>query len=177
MKGKLGKGSQGNQVPSSFLQSSFLQSNPLNCMFWAAKRGSIIFQENIHDDQKPNVPNCRSPLCDARDSCCRRNGKVASGRSRQATRSHAARDHAGRLLYAPARGQMWDTWLYFHDGKYYMYYLAGPPGHWDGHELATSDDGVHWKEYGVVVRPRTGVTWMGTGHIWKAETSKDSTAG
>jgi len=72
-------------------------------------------------------------------------------------------------FFTPARaGEIWDTWMYYHNGKYYMYYLAGPGGHWDGHELAISDDGVHWKEYGVVVRPRAGVTWMGTGHIWKA---------
>jgi len=49
-----------------------------------------------------------------------------------------------------------------------MYYLAGQFGRWDGHELATSMDGVHWAECGVMVKPRTGVTWMGTGHIWKS---------
>jgi hypothetical protein len=89
--------------------------------------------------------------------------------------SHAAETTAARPetiqagFFTPRRvGQIWDTWLYYHDGKYYMYYLAGSRGHWDGHELATSDDGVHWKEYGVVVKPRSGTTWMGTGHIWKA---------
>lgn len=72
-------------------------------------------------------------------------------------------------FFTPTReGKIWDTWMYYHDGKYYMYYLAGSVGHWDGHELAISEDGVHWKEYGVVVKPRAGVTWMGTGHIWKA---------
>lgn len=72
-------------------------------------------------------------------------------------------------FFTPMRkGQIWDTWLYCHEGKYYMYYLAGHPGKWDGHELATSEDGVHWKEYGVMVKPRAGVTWMGTGHIWKS---------
>ena len=72
-------------------------------------------------------------------------------------------------FFTPARkGQIWDTWVYYHEGRYYMYYLAGPGGHWDGHELAISEDGVHWKEYGVVVKPRDGVTWMGTGHIWKS---------
>ena len=66
------------------------------------------------------------------------------------------------------KGMMWDTWIYYHEGKYYMYYLAGSGGHWDGHELATSEDGVHWKEYGIMVKPCAGVTWMGTGHIWKS---------
>jgi len=72
-------------------------------------------------------------------------------------------------FYTPGRtGKMWDTWTYYHDGKYYMYYLAGAAGHWDGHELATSEDGVHWTEQGVMIKPREGVTWMGTGHIWKS---------
>jgi len=72
-------------------------------------------------------------------------------------------------FFTPARaGKIWDTWIYYHDGKYYMYYLAGSGGHWDGHELATSEDGVHWKEQGVMIKPRAGVTWMGTGHIWKS---------
>jgi hypothetical protein len=39
-----------------------------------------------------------------------------------------------------------------------MYYLAGQFNRWDGHELALSDDGVHWKEQGVLIKPRAGVT-------------------
>jgi hypothetical protein len=66
------------------------------------------------------------------------------------------------------RGQMWDTWAYHHDGQYYLYYLGGEGGHWDGHELAVSDDGVNWKEHGVILKPRAGTIWMGTGHIWKS---------
>jgi hypothetical protein len=78
-------------------------------------------------------------------------------------------------FYTPARkGQIWDTWLYYHDGRYYLYYLAGPGGRWDGHELALSDDGVYWKEYGVMIKPRAGVKWMGTGHIWKVPDSSES---
>ena len=72
-------------------------------------------------------------------------------------------------FFTPKRvGMIWDTWAYYYEGKFYLYYLAGRAGHWDGHELATSDDGVYWKEHGVMVKPRDGVTWMGTGHIWKA---------
>ncbi|MCX6877643.1 MAG: hypothetical protein NTW21_28110 [Verrucomicrobia bacterium] len=58
--------------------------------------------------------------------------------------------------------------LIYHEGTYYMYYLAGPGGRWDAHELATSTDGVHWKEHGVMVKPREGVSWIGTGHIWES---------
>jgi len=58
-------------------------------------------------------------------------------------------------FFTPRRiGQMWDTWLYYHEGKYYLYYLAGGGGRWDGHELAISEDGVHWTEHGVVIKPR-----------------------
>ena len=72
-------------------------------------------------------------------------------------------------FFTPLRkGKIWDTWMYYHEGRYYMYYLAGTGGRWDGHELATSEDGVHWKQHGVVVKPREGVKWMGTGHIWKS---------
>jgi len=34
--------------------------------------------------------------------------------------------------------------------------------------FAIPKDGVHWTERGVMVKPRAGVTWMGTGHIWKS---------
>jgi hypothetical protein len=72
-------------------------------------------------------------------------------------------------FYTPARrGQLWDTWVNYHNGIYYMYYLAGPHSNWDGIELATSPDGVHWQEYGMVIKPRQGVTWVGTGQIWRS---------
>lgn len=73
-------------------------------------------------------------------------------------------------FYTPPHrvGQMWDTWLYYLDGKYYMYYLAGPGGQWDAHEIAVSPDGVHWDYYGVAVKPRAGTAWIGTGHVWKS---------
>ena len=72
-------------------------------------------------------------------------------------------------FFTPARtGKIWDTWIYYHEGRYYMYYLAGPFEKWDGHELSTSEDGVHWKEYGVMIKPCEDEKWMGTGHIWKS---------
>jgi hypothetical protein len=70
--------------------------------------------------------------------------------------------------FSTRKGQIWDTWAYFHEGRYYLHYLAGHFNRWDGHELALSDDGVHWKEQGVMIKPREGVKWMGTGHIWKS---------
>lgn len=73
-------------------------------------------------------------------------------------------------FYTPPHrvGLMWDTWLYYRDGRYYMYYIAGPGGQWDAHEIAVSPDGVHWDYYGVAVKPRPGTAWIGTGHVWKS---------
>ncbi len=65
-------------------------------------------------------------------------------------------------------GNMWDTWLYYHDGTHYLYTLANSRGQWDNISLATSPDGVHWREVGSVLRKGTGVTWMGTGSTWRA---------
>ena len=54
-------------------------------------------------------------------------------------------------FYTPQRvGQLWDTWLYYYNGLYYQYYLAGVPGKWDSFELMTSKDGVNWKEVGRI---------------------------
>ncbi len=73
-------------------------------------------------------------------------------------------------FYTPPHrvGEMWDTWIYWHDGVYYMYYIAGPGGQWDAHEIAVSPDGVHWEYYGVAVKPRPQTTWIGTGHVWRS---------
>ena len=65
-------------------------------------------------------------------------------------------------------GNMWDTWLYFHQGDYYLYTLANSRGQWDNISMARSSDGVHWKELGRVLYKGRGVTWMGTGSTWKS---------
>jgi len=65
-------------------------------------------------------------------------------------------------------GRMWDTWLYLHQGAYYLYYLAKAGGQWDNVSMATSPDGVHWKEVGRILRKGRGVTWMGTGSTWRS---------
>jgi hypothetical protein len=71
------------------------------------------------------------------------------------------------LFYKPrTTGNMWDTWLYFREGKHYLYILSGPGGSWKGVALATSDDGAHWQERGMVLTKREGATWLGTGSTW-----------
>jgi hypothetical protein len=78
---------------------------------------------------------------------------------------------AADLFYCPKdprTGTMWDTWLYFHEGTYYLYYLARAGSNWDNISLATSTDGVRWQERGPIVTKREKVTWMGTGSTWKS---------
>ncbi len=65
-------------------------------------------------------------------------------------------------------GNMWDTWLYLHQGTYYLYYLANGGGPWNNISMATSPDGVHWKEHGRVLKKREDTKWMGTGSTWKS---------
>ena len=65
-------------------------------------------------------------------------------------------------------GNMWDTWLHFHKGTYYLFYLANSARRWDNISMATSPDGVTWTEHGRVLYKADGVTWMGTGSTWKS---------
>jgi hypothetical protein len=63
---------------------------------------------------------------------------------------------------------MWDTWLYWNEGVYYLYYLANVSDKWDNISLATSGDGVNWKEHGPVLVKDPAAVWMGTGSTWKS---------
>ena len=75
------------------------------------------------------------------------------------------------MFYQPrsrATGRMWDTWLYFRDGTYFLYYLANCGRSWDNVSLATSPDGVRWLEHGVILRKRPDAVWMGTGSTWRS---------
>jgi len=69
---------------------------------------------------------------------------------------------------AKETGNMWDTWLYFHEGTFYLYYLAKSGPKWDNISMATSSDGVHWKEVGCILSKGEDVVWMGTGSTWKS---------
>jgi hypothetical protein len=75
------------------------------------------------------------------------------------------------IFYRPAHpetGEMWDTWLFWHEGTYYLYYLAKHGEKWDNISMATSPDALHWTERGPILRMGDGVTWMGTGSTWKS---------
>ena len=88
--------------------------------------------------------------------------------------AETAFDTSVQTMFYKARsertGNMWDTWLYLHQGEYFLYYLANSRGQWDNISMARSPDGVHWKEVGRVLTKGRGVTWMGTGSTWKSPT-------
>jgi hypothetical protein len=73
------------------------------------------------------------------------------------------------MIYRPAEKKLWDSWVYLHEGTYYLYYLVAGEGSWEGVGLATSTDGVHWSEVGTVVDKKPDANWLGTGSVWKAE--------
>lgn len=90
------------------------------------------------------------------------------GRTGYAVARRVAGSAGSQLMFYKARttGNMWDTWLYQHEGTYHLFHLAGPMGGWDGIAMATSTDGVHWRERGKVLGRAEGVTWLGTGATW-----------
>ena len=69
------------------------------------------------------------------------------------------------MFYQPELGNMWDTWLYHHQGVHYLYYLHSSTTRvpWDGISLATSLDGVHFREAGRIIEKRPAAAWLGTG--------------
>ena len=75
-------------------------------------------------------------------------------------------DHVQSFFYkarSKQTGNMWDVWLYHHEGTYYLYSLCAAGKKWDNFSMAKSSDGVHWTEIGPVLAKDDGVTWMGTG--------------
>ncbi len=64
---------------------------------------------------------------------------------------------------------MWDTWLYFHEGKHYLFYLHNSrvDARWDGFSMAVSDDGVHYVDLGPILSKTDDAMWLGTGMTWK----------
>jgi hypothetical protein len=73
------------------------------------------------------------------------------------------------MFYRPTQvAKMWDTWLYYHQGVHYLYYLHETTGaRFDGMSVATSTDGVHFTEIGSIVEARADAQWLGTGSVWQ----------
>ena len=80
------------------------------------------------------------------------------------------------MLYHPREHSMWDTWIYPHENKYFLFYLQRRadsrhrvPWYWDSFGLAVSDDLLHWEEIGTVLEQSPQADdWMGTGRTWQA---------
>ena len=65
----------------------------------------------------------------------------------------------------------WDTWMYYNEGKYFLYYLIFGDNStiWDGFGVAVSTDGVYYTDYGRVIgESPDNRSYLGTGAIWKA---------
>lgn len=61
----------------------------------------------------------------------------------------------------------WDTWCYFHEGTYYLYYLITEDSPGGGFGVATSADGVNWTDHGYAIRPSEKMeNFLGTGSVW-----------
>src|SRR5262245_17601368 len=69
------------------------------------------------------------------------------------------------LFFKSAKADQWDTWVYYHNDTFYLYYQMGPFDQWDGFGLAMSRDGVHWQDHGKVVETTPG---CGSGSVWPA---------
>lgn len=73
------------------------------------------------------------------------------------------------ILHLWDTARMWDTWLYYHDGQHYLFYLfkahPGTPG--SGIGVAVSADGVHFADHGPIIHKADDAVWLGTGMTWR----------
>ena len=77
------------------------------------------------------------------------------------------------MIYKPQKIiDMWDTWVLYHQGKYYLYYLENNHSILHGVALAISEDGVHYKEVGTVVPKAPDAVWLGSGSVWRQPDSE-----
>jgi len=76
---------------------------------------------------------------------------------------------AEAMVYQPAKVGMGDQWLYYREGVHYLYHLyEQPAGQLYGVYLATSTDGVHFKEVGPVIEKQKDAIWLGSGSVWRS---------
>ena len=70
----------------------------------------------------------------------------------------AAVSPAGAMTFRPAKMRMWDVWVFYHEETYYLFYdIPASLG------LATSSDGVHWRDCGVIIKKPDTAMLMGSG--------------
>ena len=59
-----------------------------------------------------------------------------------------------------------DTWAYYHEGTYYLYYLITERSAGEGFGVATSEDGVHWHDHGWAIREsERNLVFLGIGAV------------
>jgi len=76
-----------------------------------------------------------------------------------------------KMFFKPKLNRnLWDTFVYYHNNMYYLYYLVSDPTNLYGVCLATSKNGVHWDETGMVFAKSKDARWMATGAIMKSPT-------
>jgi len=72
------------------------------------------------------------------------------------------------LFRSKTSPKTWDAWIYYHGGTYYQYYLISERYVCDGFGVATSTDGVAWKDHGWVLgHSDRMVRYLGSGSVWR----------
>lgn len=74
------------------------------------------------------------------------------------------------MIFKPSIvARMWDTWLFYHEGKHYLFYLHNSRAdvRWDGISVAVSKDGVHFVDHGPIIHKAPDAVWLGTGMVWR----------
>ncbi|GGD89062.1 hypothetical protein [Microbacterium murale] len=73
------------------------------------------------------------------------------------------------LFSSTTNSTLWDVWLYYENETHYLFYLANsrPDRPWDGIGLATSSDGVHFDDHGMIITKASDAEYLGAGHTWK----------
>lgn len=74
------------------------------------------------------------------------------------------------MIFTPSiSAAMWDTSLYYHEGKHYLFFLSNSrvDRPWDSACVAVSEDGVHFVDHGPILQKADSATWMGAGMVWR----------
>jgi len=70
------------------------------------------------------------------------------------------------LYIAKKTGRMWDNWLFFHNGKHYLFYLSGVEPEkkiFDLYGQATYDNGVYKNAFLLDILAKYQTRWNGIG--------------
>jgi sucrose-6-phosphate hydrolase SacC (GH32 family) len=95
-------------------------------------------------------------------------GTMVTGNGQRA----ATRKNRGAFIYKTPSGTLKDNNVIWHEGTFYLFTMYGQE-EMKGNDslfnsvwLATSTDGVHWKDYGTVIKDQPFAVWALS--VWKA---------